>query len=101
MQRVVFPTKESPFKGRRTSSWSEVIFSGYKDTKRERKREKEATGESNPRWLVKCVFFWLVKYVLGASYTYPFVLIGSLVCLKTVAIGQRDKIGLQNVNVII
>ena len=92
---MVFPTKDSPFKGRRTSSWSEVIFSGYKDTKRERKREEEATGESNPRWLVKCVFArWAPAiHILRSGW-----FIG---LSKNVVIGQRDKIGLQNVNVII
>ena len=92
---MVFPTKDSPFKGRRTSSWSEVIFSGYKDTKRERKREEEATGESNPRWLVKCV-------LRAGRQLYISLRSGWFIGLsKNVVIGQRDKIGLQNVNVII
>ena len=101
MQRVVFPTKESPFKGRRTSSWSEVIFSGYKDTKRERKREEEATGESNPRWLVKCVFFLACQICSGRQLYISLRSDWFIGLSKTVAIGQRDKIGLQNVNVII
>lgn len=93
---MVFPTKDSPFKGRRTSSWSEVIFSGYKDTKRERERERR-------RPLARVTHAGLSNVFLRAGRQLYISLRSDwfIGLSKTVVIGQRDKIGLQNVNVII
>lgn len=82
---MVFPTKDSPFKGRRTSSWSEVIFSGYKDTKRERERRRPLARVTHAG--LSNVFLRAGRQLYISLRSDWFIGLS-----KTVVIGQRVKL---------
>ena len=82
---MVFPTKDSPFKGRRTSSWSEVIFFGYKDTKRERERRRPLARVTHAG--LSNVFLRAGRQLYISLRSDWFIGLS-----KTVVIGQRVKL---------